>query len=116
MQLCSGLHACCAKALCQALGLFKQLSLFKEVVCACSTIYNMCTQKPPHDYSEDLYTRYKESFVKYITEMARPHLILWAMGQQPLVACIRRNCDLVHSDPVLQRGMKAAALVFTVTV
>ena len=28
----------------------------------------MCTQKPPHDYSEDLYLRYKESFVKYITE------------------------------------------------
>ncbi len=28
----------------------------------------MCTQKPPHDYSEQLYTKYRESFEKYIKE------------------------------------------------
>ena len=32
------------------------------------TIYNMCTQKPPHDYSENLYNKYREAFVHYITE------------------------------------------------
>ncbi|KAK4338761.1 hypothetical protein RND71_043248 [Anisodus tanguticus] len=31
-----------------------------------STIYNMCTQKPPHDYSQQLYEKYKEAFEEYI--------------------------------------------------
>ena len=31
------------------------------------TIYNMCTQKPPHDYSEQLYNKYRDAFTKYIT-------------------------------------------------
>ncbi|KAL7217513.1 hypothetical protein ACSBR2_010879 [Camellia fascicularis] len=31
------------------------------------TIYNMCTQKPPHDYSQQLYDKYRESFQEYIT-------------------------------------------------
>ena len=30
------------------------------------TIYNMCTQKPPHDYSEQLYNKYRDAFTKYI--------------------------------------------------
>ena len=34
------------------------------------TIYNMCTQKPPHDYSEALYDRYKQAFSLYIDEKA----------------------------------------------
>lgn len=37
----------------------------------CSTIYNMCTQKPPHDYSQQLYERYRESFNEYIVQKAR---------------------------------------------
>lgn len=37
----------------------------------CRTIYNMCTQKPPNDYSEQLYTRYRQSFSVYITERVR---------------------------------------------
>jgi cullin 1 len=32
----------------------------------CRTIYNMCTQKPPNDYSQPLYDKYKESFEEYI--------------------------------------------------
>ena len=28
----------------------------------------MCTQKPPHDYSEQLYNRYRDAFTKYIAE------------------------------------------------
>lgn len=34
--------------------------------CLRRTIYNMCTQKPPHDYSEQLYGKYKEAFDTYI--------------------------------------------------
>lgn len=30
----------------------------------------MCTQKPPHDYSEALYDRYKQAFSLYIDEKA----------------------------------------------
>jgi cullin 1 len=28
----------------------------------------MCTQKPPNDYSQQLYDKYREAFEKYITE------------------------------------------------
>lgn len=31
-----------------------------------TTIYNMCTQKPPLDYSQQLYDKYKEVFDEYI--------------------------------------------------
>ena len=27
----------------------------------------MCTQKPPHDYSQQLYDKYREAFEEYIT-------------------------------------------------
>ncbi|KAK6930135.1 Cullin, N-terminal [Dillenia turbinata] len=39
-----------------------------------TTIYNMCTQKPPHDYSQQLYDKYRESFDEYITTMVLPSL------------------------------------------
>ena len=29
----------------------------------------MCTQKPPHDYSQQLYDKYRESFEEYITSI-----------------------------------------------
>jgi len=38
----------------------------------CRTIYNMCTQKPPYDYSEQLYQRYREAFNNYINDKVRP--------------------------------------------
>lgn len=31
----------------------------------------MCTQKPPHDYSEALYNRYRDIFCYYINESVR---------------------------------------------
>lgn len=31
----------------------------------------MCTQKPPHDYSQQLYDKYRESFEEYITSTVR---------------------------------------------
>lgn len=39
-----------------------------------TTIYNMCTQKPPHDYSQQLYDKYRESFEEYITATVLPSL------------------------------------------
>ncbi|GFH22359.1 CULLIN_2 domain-containing protein, partial [Haematococcus lacustris] len=39
-----------------------------------TTIYNMCTQKPPHDYSEQLYVKYKEAFHLYTVEKVLPAL------------------------------------------
>lgn len=39
-----------------------------------TTIYNMCTQKPPYDYSEQLYQRYKDAFNTYINDMVLPSL------------------------------------------
>ncbi|KAF9626280.1 hypothetical protein IFM89_031950 [Coptis chinensis] len=32
-----------------------------------TTIYNTCTHKPPHDYSQQLYDKYHKSFQEYIT-------------------------------------------------
>lgn len=39
-----------------------------------TTIYNMCTQKPPYDYSEQLYQRYREAFNNYINDKVLPAL------------------------------------------
>lgn len=35
------------------------------------TIYNMCTQKPPYDYSHELYERYKGIFKVYNEQTVR---------------------------------------------
>lgn len=47
-------------------GRHRSQFLVKMIICR--TIYNMCTQKPPHDYSEQLYNRYKEAFNGYIND------------------------------------------------
>ncbi|CAL0307231.1 unnamed protein product [Lupinus luteus] len=39
-----------------------------------TTIYNMCTQKPPHDYSQQLYDKYREAFEDYILSTVLPSL------------------------------------------
>ncbi|KAG5628236.1 hypothetical protein H5410_013454 [Solanum commersonii] len=39
-----------------------------------TTIYNMCTQNPPHNYSQQLYDKYREAFEVYITTMVLPSL------------------------------------------
>ncbi|XP_059436145.1 cullin-1-like [Corylus avellana] len=38
------------------------------------TIYKMCTQKTPHDYSQQLYDKYLEAFEEYITSTVLPSL------------------------------------------
>ncbi|CAA7061302.1 unnamed protein product [Microthlaspi erraticum] len=39
-----------------------------------TTIYNMCTQKPPHDYSQELYDMYHKVLEDYLTQRALPCL------------------------------------------
>ncbi|CAK9857857.1 unnamed protein product [Sphagnum jensenii] len=46
----------------------------KEYIMFYKTIYKMCTQKPPQDYSQQLYDRYRESFEEYINSTVLPAL------------------------------------------
>ncbi|KAM3231468.1 cullin-1 [Capsicum chacoense] len=46
----------------------------EEYMMLYTTIYNMCTQKPPHDYSQQLYEKYKEAFQEYINSTVLPSL------------------------------------------
>ncbi|KAE8009557.1 hypothetical protein FH972_005988 [Carpinus fangiana] len=46
----------------------------EEYMMLYTTIYNMCTQKPPHDYSQQLYDKYREAFEEYITSTVLPTL------------------------------------------
>jgi hypothetical protein len=44
--------------------------------CLGRTIYNMCTQKPPYDYSEQLYGRYREAINSYINDKVRAVIVI----------------------------------------
>ncbi|XP_047329991.1 cullin-1-like [Impatiens glandulifera] len=46
----------------------------EEYMMLYTTIYNMCTQKPPHDYSQQLYEKYREAFEEYINSTVLPSL------------------------------------------
>ncbi|XP_074356629.1 cullin-1-like [Apium graveolens] len=39
-----------------------------------STVYGMCTQNPPHDYSGQLYDKYREVFEEHINSTVLPSL------------------------------------------
>ncbi|KAM3328331.1 hypothetical protein P3S68_033023 [Capsicum galapagoense] len=39
-----------------------------------TTVYNMCSQKPPNDYAQQLYDKYKEVFEEYINSTVLPAL------------------------------------------
>ncbi|KAI5328257.1 hypothetical protein L3X38_027654 [Prunus dulcis] len=39
-----------------------------------TTIYNMCIQKPPHDYAQQLYDKYQKTFEEHITSTVLPFL------------------------------------------
>lgn len=55
-------------------GIPEQQFNSEEYIMLYTTIYNMCTQKPPQDYSQQLYDRYRDSFEEYITSMVLPAL------------------------------------------
>ncbi|TYH58428.1 hypothetical protein ES332_D08G152700v1 [Gossypium tomentosum] len=46
----------------------------REYMTLYTTIYNMCNQKAPHDYSEQLYDKYKKTLDEYITSIVLPSL------------------------------------------
>uniref|UniRef100_A0ACD5W0N4 Uncharacterized protein n=1 Tax=Avena sativa TaxID=4498 RepID=A0ACD5W0N4_AVESA len=46
----------------------------EEYIHLYTTIFNMCTQKPPHDYSKQLYERYKKTLEDYIKSIVLPSL------------------------------------------
>lgn len=46
----------------------------EEYMMLYTTIYNMCTQKPPYDYSQQLYDKYKDAFDEYITSTVLPSI------------------------------------------
>ncbi|GLU07428.1 hypothetical protein SLE2022_243880 [Rubroshorea leprosula] len=46
----------------------------EEYMMLYTTIYNMCTQKPPHEYSQQLYDKYEEAFQEYIASTVLPSL------------------------------------------
>ncbi|EFJ25647.1 hypothetical protein SELMODRAFT_173394 [Selaginella moellendorffii] len=55
-------------------GVAEQQFNSEEYAMLYTTIYNMCTQKPPQDYSQQLYDRYREAFEEYINSMVMPAL------------------------------------------
>ena len=50
----------------------------------------MCTQKPPHDYSKELYERYKQSFSTYIAERVSS-----ALHNSVVMITFKKKCFLV---------------------
>jgi hypothetical protein len=48
----------------------------EEYMSQYTTIYNMCTQRAPHEYSEQLYNRYKKAFVDYLHDKVRDASLL----------------------------------------
>ncbi|XP_021813557.1 cullin-1-like [Prunus avium] len=39
-----------------------------------TTIYNMCIQKPPHDYAQQFYDKYQKTFEEHLTSTVLPSL------------------------------------------
>lgn len=52
----------------------------------------MCTQKPPHDYSQQLYDKYKESFEEYITSTVRKLLAIFVLFNSQLFLLCNIGC------------------------
>lgn len=63
----------------------------------------MCTQKPPHDYSQQLYDKYRESFEEYIVSTVSDTLI-WFLGHGLAFWCIIwLLCVLVYNFNTIRR-------------
>ncbi|RYR41161.1 hypothetical protein Ahy_A08g037557 [Arachis hypogaea] len=55
-------------------GLPEPLFSSKDYMMLYINIYHLCTEKPPHDYSQQLYDKYKEVFEEYIQSTVLPSL------------------------------------------
>lgn len=63
----------------------------------------MCTQKPPYDYSEQLYQRYREAFNNYINDKVSHVLSVRAVHsfQRTYASCLDycrfyRHCESIE--------------------
>ena len=63
-----------------------------------TTVYNMCTQKPPHDYSAELYARYGEAFSIYNREQVRESVCVcvWWWGGWACLFLVFDAVPLLH--------------------
>ncbi|KAG6468464.1 hypothetical protein ZIOFF_073151 [Zingiber officinale] len=68
-----------------------------------TTIYNMCTQKPPHDYSQQLYDKYRDSFEDYITSMPFMYRMLRSCG---VVASLDKNLNSIGIWEYFKKKLK----------
>lgn len=73
-------------------GVDKKKKLFnnKEYIDIYSMLYNMCTQRPPHNYSEQLYTRHGETIYNYLNDKVLPALQT-KHGEALLVELVKRG-------------------------
>lgn len=56
----------------RAFFLHPKTPIWSDLILRCGRmIFNMCTQKPPYDYSEQLYKRYKQALEEYIKSTVR---------------------------------------------
>lgn len=57
-----------------------------------STIYNMCVQKPPNDYSEQLYYRYRQLIEDYAEQMVECEEPKFSFGFDSWIYAKVANC------------------------
>ena len=43
-------------------------------MCECSMVYNMCNQREPYNWSQQLYDKYTQVLQQYLNQMAKPKL------------------------------------------
>ncbi|KAF8401514.1 hypothetical protein HHK36_012454 [Tetracentron sinense] len=76
----------------------------EDLVMLYTTIFRMCTQKPPHDYSQQLYGKYRESFEEYITSTCQPSRVLSPLVFFPISTHFTIPPEIPSAPTVLQLG------------
>ena len=75
------------------------------LLCSRRKVYNMAVQRPPHNFCEELYTRYKDVFVQYLNHTVLPDLR--AKGGQFMLAEVGKrwsNHRAMRPPPQLPRA------------
>jgi hypothetical protein len=55
------------------------IMFFFSLYLLCTTIHDMCTQEPSHNYSQQLSDKYQVSFEDYITSMVNKILYIYVL-------------------------------------
>ena len=50
---------------------YSYVFIYTSLISSHRTVDDMCRQKPPHDYSQQLYDKYREVFEEYISSTVR---------------------------------------------